>query len=178
MGIRLDNSHLNKTCSTHFVKPWSKPIKNRQMKKFQILGTVLALSVVTILLVACQKEQDGVTNEVNSSKPEESLVAIEVNAANIPGIISQNEAAKMAANYKSQSINKSEYVAFNVKDIQDYLNLLKKQNSSKIYVNFGLYDDGRLTVFFSGDGRRRSGSIRGDNTDKETDFMNRGELFP
>lgn len=148
------------------------------MKKFQILGTVLVLSVVTILLVACQKEQDGVTNEVNNSKSEESIAAIEVNASNIPGIISQNEAAKMAANYKSHGINKSEYVAFNVKDIQDYLNVLKKQKSSKIYVNFGLYEDGRLTVFFSGDGKRRSGSVRGDNVEKETDFLNRGELFP
>lgn len=148
------------------------------MKKFQILGTVLLLSVVTILLVACQKEQDGVTNEVNNTKAEESVVAIQVNAANIPGIISQNEAAKMATNYKNHGINKTEYVAFDVKDIQDYLNVLKSQKSSKIYVNFGLYENGRLTVFFSGDGRSRSGSVRSDNTEKETEFLNHGGLFP
>ena len=62
------------------------------MKKFQILGTVLLLSVVTILLVACQKEQDGVANEVNSSRVNESIGAVEVNASDIPGIIDRNEA--------------------------------------------------------------------------------------
>jgi len=148
------------------------------MKKFQILGTVLLLSVVTILLVACQKEQDGVTNEVNNKSSEESVVAIEVNAANIPGIISQNEAAAMATNYKNHGINKTEYVAFNVKDIQDYLNLLKRQRSTKIYVNFGLYNNGRLTVFFSGDGKKRVGSKKDDNVEKETEFLNHGGLFP
>lgn len=149
------------------------------MKKFQILGTVLLLSVVTILLVACQKEQDGVTNEVNNKSGEELIRGIEVNASDIPGIISQDEAAKMASNYKSQNLNKSESVAFDIKDIQNYLNLLKRQGSSKIYVNFGVYEhNNRLTVFFSGDGRRSSGSVRGNNVEKENDYLNRGEILP
>lgn len=151
------------------------------MKKFQILGTVLLLSVVTILLVACQKGQDGsITNESNTVKnSEENITAIEVDASSIPGIISKNEAAKMASRYKSARINKSEYISFDVKDIQNYLSVLKKQGSKKIYVNFGIYENGRLTVFFSGDKKKSSGSIRGNDVDKEdSEFLNHGGLFP
>ena len=152
------------------------------MKKFQILGTVLLLSVVTILLVACQKEQDGVTNEVNSTKSEESVTAIEVNASDIPGIIDRNEAAKLAANYKSANVNKSIAVSFDIKDIQNYLNVLKRDRSSKIYVNFGMYvggeKDGRLTVFFSGDKKSNNGSVRGNFAEDEGKFLNHGGLFP
>lgn len=153
------------------------------MKKFQILGTVLLLSVVTILLVACQKEQDGVTNEVNNKSGEELIRGIEVNASDIPGIIDQNEASKLASNYKAANMNATESVKFSVKDIQNYLNLLKKQGSENIYVNFGIYNtndatNGRLTVFFSGDRRTRSGSVRGNNAEKETEYLNHGGLLP
>ncbi len=151
------------------------------MKKFQILGTVLLLSVVTILLVACQKEQDGVTNEVNSTKSEESVTAIEVNASDIPGIIDRSEAAKMAARYANSGLNKSTAVSFDIKDIQNYLNVLKRSGSSKIYVNFGMYDNGRLTVFFSGDKRSSNGSVRGNFADDPNDpskFLNHGGLVP
>lgn len=148
------------------------------MKKFQILGTVLMLSVVTTLLVACQKEQDGVTNEVNNKSSEEMITAIEVDASSIPGIIDQNEAASMAARYAAAGVNKSEYVSFNLKDIQNYLTVLKRGGSEKIYVNFGMYENGRMTVFFSGDKKKRSGNIRGNNVEKETEFLNHGGLFP
>ncbi|MFW2478273.1 MAG: hypothetical protein ACN4EP_15235 [Sediminibacterium sp.] len=152
------------------------------MKKFQILGTVLLLSVVTTLLVACQKEQDGVTNEVSKkATDEESVTAIQVSASDIPGIINKNEASSLAARYAAARINKSTAVAFSVKDIQNYLYLLRKAGSKNIYVNFGLYDNGRLTVFFSGDKRSGSGSIRnsdfGSPSDGE-DFLNHGGLVP
>lgn len=136
------------------------------------------LSVVTILLVACQKEQDGVTNEVNNKSSEEMITGIEVDASSIPGIIDQNEAAAMASRYKAAGVNKSEYVSFSIKDIQNYLNVLKRDRSEKIYVNFGMYADGRMTVFFSGDKKKRSGSVRGNNIEKETEFLNHGGLFP
>jgi hypothetical protein len=148
------------------------------MKKFQILGTVLLLSVVTILLVACQKEQDGVTNEANSTKSDESVSAIEVDASNIPGIIDRSEAAKMAARYSSSGMNKTTAVSFDIKDIQNYLNALKRDRSSKIYVNFGMYENGRLTVFFSGDKKNSSGSVRGNFAEDEGKFLNHGGLFP
>jgi hypothetical protein len=147
------------------------------MKKFQILGTVLLLSVVTTLLVACQKEQDGVTNEVSKST-DESITAIQVDASNIPGIIQQNEASALASRYAAARVNKSTAVAFSVKDIQNYLNLLKRDRSEKIYVNFGMYENGRLTVFFSGDKKKSSGSIRNSDFDKESDFLNHGGLLP
>lgn len=148
------------------------------MKKFQILGTVLLLSVVTTLLVACQKEQDGVTNEVNNNSKDESITAIQVDASNIPGMIAQNEAAELASRYAAARVNKSTAVSFSVKDIQNYLNLLKRHGSSKIYVNFGMYDNGRLTVFFSGDKKSRSGSIKDDDVRGEEDFLNHGGLLP
>ena len=148
------------------------------MKKFQILGTVLLLSVVTTLLVACQKEQDGVTNEVSKST-DESVTAIQVDASNIPGIIPQNEAATLAARYAAARVNKSTAVSFSVKDIQNYLNLLKRNRSEKIYVNFGMYENGRLTVFFSGDKKSGSGSIRNsDLLDDVREFLNHGGLLP
>jgi hypothetical protein len=152
------------------------------MKKFQILGTVLMLSVVTILLVACQKEQDGVANEVNSSRVNESIGAVEVNASDIPGIIDRNEAAKLAANYASANINTSTAVSFEVKDIQSFLNNLKREGSKNIYVNFGIYGEGRnkgrLTVFFSGDKKTRTGNVRGNFEEASEKFLNHGGLFP
>lgn len=178
----MDKSHTNKTCSTHFVKPWSKPIKNRQMKKFQILGTVLLLSVVTILLVACQKEQDGVAKEVNSSRVNESIAAVEVNASDISGIIDRNEAAKLAANYANANINTSTSVKFDVKDIQNFLAVLRKEGSKNIYVNFGVYGEGnhkgRLTVFFSGDKKSRTGNVRGNFESENERYLNHGGLVP
>ncbi len=149
------------------------------MKKFQILGTVLLLSVVTTLLVACQKEQDGVTNEVSNNSADESITAIQVDASSIPGIIPQNEASKLAARYAAARVNKSTAVSFSVKDIQNYLNLLKRNRSEKIYVNFGMYENGRLTVFFSGDKKGGSGSIRNsDLLDDVREFLNHGGLLP
>lgn len=179
----MDKSHTNKTCSTHFVKPWSKPIKNRQMKKFQILGTVLLLSVVTILLVACQKEQDGVAKEVNSSRVNESIAAVEVNASDISGIIDRNEAAKLAANYANANINTSTSVKFDVKDIQNFLAVLRKEGSKNIYVNFGVYGAdhpkaGRLTVFFSGDKKSSTGNVRGNFESENERYLNHGGLVP
>lgn len=149
------------------------------MKKFQILGSVLLLSVVTILLVACQKEQDGVTTETSNGSSSESITAIEVDASSIPGIIPQNEAAALASRYAAAGLNKSTGVTFSVKDIQNYLNILKRQGSANITVNFGMYENGRLTVFFSGDKKTRSGNIRNsEEIGKETEFLNHGTLRP
>lgn len=152
------------------------------MKKFQILGTVLLLSVVTILLVACQKEQDGVANEVNNTRSNESIAGIEVNASSIPGIIDKNEAAKLAANYASAKINPSTAVTFDINDIQNFLNILKKDGSKTISVNFGIYNggpkDGRLTVFFSGDKKTNNGNVRGNFEAGSEKYLNHGGLVP
>lgn len=160
------------------------------MKKFQILGTVLVLSVVTILLVACQKEQDGVTND-SSSKSEESIVAIEVDAANIAGMISQDAAASMAAEYakaysNSRNSKYTQSVTFDIKDLQSFLTLLKRKGGKSVTVNFGVYNEktahnpaqvGRLTVFFTGSGQAR-GSIRSSDFGKSEEFLNGGNLLP
>lgn len=152
------------------------------MKKFQILGTVLLLSVVTILLIACQKEQDGVANEVNSTRNNESIAAVEVNASDIPGIIDRNEAAKLAANYANANINTSTSVRFDIKDIQNFLSVLRKEGSKSFTVNFGIYKggshDGRLTVFFSGDKKTSSGNVRGNFEDGSEKYLNHGGLVP
>lgn len=149
------------------------------MKKFKILGTVLALSVVTTLLVACQKEQDGVTNETSNKSTDESITAVEVNASDIPGIISQGEASELAARYAAARLNKTTAVTFSVKDIQNYLTVLKRKGSQNITVNFGMYQNGRLTVFFSGDPKRSSGNVRNSNTTEDSrDFLNHGGVVP
>lgn len=159
------------------------------MKKFKILGAVLALSVVTTLLVACQKEQDGVTNETNA-KSEESLIAVEVNASNISGMISQDAAAAMAAEYAKYFNNNrnskfTQSVTFSIKDVQNFLALLKRKDSKSVTVNFGVYDEktahdpsqiGRLTVFFTGSSQTRN-NIRSNEYDKEA-ILNSGNQFP
>lgn len=145
------------------------------MKKIKLLGTVLLLSVVTTLLVACQKEQDGVTKETET----EGGIAIEIDASQIPGNITESEATKMAANYKRAKLNKSEYVGFKVKDIENYLKVLKRNGSDNIYVNFGMYDNGRLTVFFSGDKKAKKGNKQNDDDTKGgTDYLNHGGIYP
>ncbi|MFZ6024194.1 MAG: hypothetical protein ACOYVG_07030 [Bacteroidota bacterium] len=160
------------------------------MKKFQILGTVLLLSVVAALLVACQKEQDGVTNEA-SAKSEESLLAVEVNAANIPGMISQDAAASMAAEYaraygSSRNSKYTQSVTFDIKDIQNFLALLKRKGNKSVTVNFGVYNEktahdpsqvGRLTVFFTGSSKSK-GNVRSDAPADSPESLNQGNLLP
>lgn len=160
------------------------------MKKFQILGTVLLLSVVTTLLVACQKEQDGVTNEA-SAKSEESVVAVEVNAANISGMISKDAAASMAAEYakaynNARSSKFTQSVTFDIKDLQNFLAILKRNGGQSVTVNFGVYNEktahdpsqiGRLTVFFTGSAKSK-GSIRTNDTEGSREFLNEGNLLP
>jgi len=148
------------------------------MKKFKILGAVLALSVVTTLLVACQKEQDGVTNETNARSNEATITAIQVSASDIPGIITQNKAAELASRYAAARLNMSTAVSFSVKDIQNYLSLLKRDGSKNLYVNFGMYENGRLTIFFSGDKKQSSGNIRNSGTTNDTEYLNNGGLVP
>ncbi|MBW0177303.1 hypothetical protein [Sediminibacterium sp.] len=164
------------------------------MKKFQILGTVLLLSVVTTLLVACQKEQDGVTNEA-SAKSEESIVAVEVNAANIPGMISKDAAASMAAEYaklfsNSRNTKYTQSVTFDIKDLQNFLSVLKRKGGKSVTVNFGVYNEktahdpsqvGRLTVFFTGSSQARGNIRNSDISDilsRVEEFLNGGQLVP
>lgn len=162
------------------------------MKKFQILGAVLLLSVVTTLLVACQKEQDGVTNEIESNtKSEELVTGVEVNASNIPGMISQDAAASMAAEYAKyfNSARGSKYtqsVTFDIKDLQNFLAILKRKGGSSVTVNFGVYNEktahdpsqiGRLTVFFTGSTKSK-GNVRGNDLEDAREFLNAGNLLP
>lgn len=161
------------------------------MKKFQILGTVLLLSIVTILLVACQKEQDGVTTEA-SAKSEESVIAIEMSAADIPGAISKEAAQSMAAEYAKLFNNArnsayTESVTFDIKDLQNFLTLLKRKGGRSVTVNFGVYDKktahnpsqiGRLTVFFSGSKQDRGNIRTNDISTKLEEFLNGGQNWP
>lgn len=159
------------------------------MKKMKSLGVVLALSVVT-LLGACQKGQEGVTtNESAAVKSgNENITAIQVSASNIPGIINNDDASSMAAEYVNKFGGKStQYVSFNVKDLQAYLNYLKSQGSQKIYVNFGVYNDktatpgnaGKLTVFFTGDKRSKgNGSVGSNDVFDDSEALNHGGIFP
>ena len=161
------------------------------MKKIQILGTVLMLSVVTLLLVACQKEQDGVTNEVSSSK-EETVTGIQISPSAIQGMISQDAASAMAAEYAKHFSNPcngvkyTQSVTFDVKDIQNFLALIKQKGGKSITVNFGVYDKntahnpsqvGRLTVFFTGAAESK-GNVRSNNLDGLREFLNEGNLMP
>lgn len=160
------------------------------MKKFQILGAALLLSVVTILLVACQKEQDGVTNEVNNNSSSETLRGVQVDASNITGMISQDAAASLAAEYakaygNSRNSKYTQSVTFDIKDLQSFLAILKKKGGQSVTVNFGVYNEktahnasqvGRLTVFFTGSSTSK-GQIRSNDSRME-EFLNEGNLLP
>ncbi|MFX7140550.1 hypothetical protein ABTH88_21705, partial [Acinetobacter baumannii] len=76
--------------------------------------------------------------------------------------ISEETAERMqdAFERKYASANTTEYVAFSIKDLDNYIQQLKAQyKSDSVYVSFGVYDEktavnkkdiGRITVFFLG----------------------------
>jgi len=160
------------------------------MKKLVFLfGTIM---LVTVLFSSCQKEQSVVT-ETPAASESNNIVGV---AGNGPysGSINPSYAASLAANYakKFGDNNQSIRVEFKAKDLIAFINGLQaKYKSDVIYVNFGVYgkgsqavnpkDNGRLTVFFTGNkipapsSRHRNDGLLGDVLDE---FLNHGGLMP
>ncbi|MDD2792487.1 MAG: hypothetical protein PHD73_04855, partial [Sediminibacterium sp.] len=144
------------------------------MKKYftiKLLGVLLIAAAVS----SCQKDQgENVLTQTSSAKEEGSVSGQAVAANNISGLISEESGEELRENYhnkNARSGNETEYVAFSVKDLSNYLALIRsKYKSDSIYVSFGVYNEktavnkkdvGRTTIFFMGKNNvSKAGKIR------------------
>lgn len=164
------------------------------MKKFSSLAGLCIFLLFASTLVSCQKEQAATNDSTTNTSSENANVVGVAGSGPYAGSISISYADALAANYakKYNDDNRTQYVAFNAKDLVAFINNLQaKYKSDIIYVNFGVYgkgalpvnakDYGRLTVFFTGNKiPAPSASRRTDGTtDATTDeFLNHGGLVP
>ncbi|WP_439505260.1 hypothetical protein [Sediminibacterium sp.] len=167
-------------------------MKNLISKRFLGLGVVVLLS-----LTACQKAETESSMLQSSSKDAEmKIVGSARSTSAIKGLISESAATRMQETYKKnyKGSNYTEYVVFDVDDMEKYIKELKnKYKSDKLYVYFGQYDEvtapkpeynGRVSVFFLGNNRiTNSGNIRsqsvGDGTSIDgSNYLNHGNIWP
>jgi hypothetical protein len=167
-------------------------MKNFILKRFIALGVISALS-----FSACQKaETQAELVQANNDDAEMNLVGSAAKRNNIKGLISESAASRMAATYKQnyKGDNYTEYVVFDVEDMERYIKQIKKKyKSDKVYVYFGQYDEvtapspkdkGRVSVFFLGNNKlTSSGNFRSqattDGTDTEgSNYLNHGTIHP
>ncbi|HJV20625.1 MAG TPA: hypothetical protein VJ552_12150 [Sediminibacterium sp.] len=170
------------------------------MKKyftFKFLGVLLIAAAVS----SCQKDQGETSLTQTSSAREEGSVsgqAVALAANNISGLISEESGEDLRENYhnrNARSGNETEYVAFSVKDLSNYLALIRsKYKSDSVYVSFGVYDEktavkrkdvGRTTIFFMGKNNvSKAGKIRSQNdalddgTGFGSNYLNHGTIYP
>ena len=163
------------------------------MKKLFVSFNIFLLAiVVSVVFIACQKEQSSVT--------EESAVVSETNQimgtsgfGSFEGSVSREFATALATNYAKEynDANQTQYVAFSAKDVDGFIkkHYADPLATDMIYVNFGVYgkgapavntkDNGRLTVFFTASKPNISG---GKKTFGEADpfdaYLNHGGLVP
>ena len=159
------------------------------MKKLSLLGNLAAVLGLTILLVSCQKQQDAVATTTTAT---DAAVIKSVSGEGYSGKISSKDAEEMAKTFKSSAKSGStEYVEFNIKDLQAYLaSIQAKYKADKVYVNFAIYDkntapdpalEGRQTVYFSGNngsGSRNADPRTGFGVRVMMDYMNHGNVYP
>ncbi len=161
------------------------------MKKFSnIYSALLTAVIVMVVFAACQKEQSTVTQETAAVSSEQTQL-IGVAGSGGEGVTS-SYAAALASNYyrKYDDDDQAQYVVFDAATLSKFIAKLQAKGSTKIYVNFGVYgknapalnskDNGRLTVFFTGDKIPAPSSRRGgDGIDESTDeFLNHGSIYP
>lgn len=164
------------------------------MKKISSSVFLVSAVFIAMMFTACQKEQSTDTAAVSNAASSENIVSGVASYGAWSGSIPPSYASALAYNYAKtyDDNNQPQYVAFNAKDLAAFINNLQTKYGSKtIYVNFGVYgkgapavkskDNGRLTVFFTGDkiaapiiGGRRDGVT----IDPADEFLNHGELFP
>lgn len=162
----------------------------RKFLKIQLIAATLLTA--SLSLSSCQKEQESADEPVGIN----DVVRIssqEVNATNIRGLISKETAESMSQTFNQtfKTSNSTEYVAFGLNDMDNYLQMLKaKYKSDSVYVSFGVYDEktainqkdvGRITVFFMGkNNKTTSGNIRSQETpgDSVSNYLNHGSIWP
>lgn len=165
------------------------------MKKYftiKFLGILLLAAAVS----SCQKDQgEASLTQTTSAREEGSVSGQAVAANNISGLISEESGEGLRENYhnkNARSGNETEYVAFSVKDLANYLSLIRsKYKSDSVYVSFGVYDEktavnkkdvGRTTIFFMGKNNvSKAGRIRSQDDTGDGDgsnYLNHGNIYP
>ncbi len=164
------------------------------MKKlFVSPGSLLIVTLMVLVLVACQKDQNAVTAQTDATAATESTVVGVAGHGKFAGSIKPSYASALAYNFQRAYGSKTVSVAFSAKDLKAFIsNLETKYKSDIIYVNFGKYgdgapalnakDNGRLTVFFTGNnmpgttgGRSNNGVTAPADSDE---FLNHGSMLP
>jgi len=162
------------------------------MKKLTYLSSLTLSLTLAVLLMACQKQQDAAVPANSSS--DEAVIKNVAGSGSLSGKISREEAVEMFKAYleKNNAPGHTEYVAFSIKDLQQYLSDLQtKYKADQVYVNIGVYDEatapkkeyvGRTTIFFSGNNNKKAsnGSIVLHDLMSldESDFLNHGNIYP
>jgi hypothetical protein len=169
-------------------------VKQKLMKKFSFISNAVLLgAVVTFLFLACQKEQNAVSDDQVTTSENVRSVGV-TGGGSFAGSIDGSYAAALQNNFakKYDEDNQTLKVAFSAKELLAFINSLQtKYNSDIIYVNFGVYgkgafapnpkDNGRLTVFFTGNNiNNSSGNTRttGMDASSSDQRLNHGEIFP
>lgn len=167
-------------------------MKNLISKRLLALGVLASLS-----FTACQKAETE-TNPLQSNNKdnEMNLVGSAAAGISINGLISENAAEAMQNAYKAKfgSLTKTEYVEFDVNEMEKFIKQLKnKYKSDKLRVYFGVYDEktttnpnyvGRTTVFFLGNNKKaKNGNIRSQNAEdglpgEGSNYLNHGTIWP
>ena len=163
------------------------------MKKLSLSFNVFLLTlVVSVVFIACQKEQSSATDEAALVSETNQIMGTS-GSGSFAGSVSREYAAALAKNYvkKYDDDNQTQYVSFSAKDVDafirnHYANLL---STDIVYVNFGVYgkgapavnpkDNGRLTVFFTANKPNTTGdNQRFGEGDPNDEYLNHGQIFP
>ena len=165
------------------------------MKKyFNIRLLTIYIGLASLTLVSCQKAQEEATDPKVENAVDEGNISAQAAGNTIRGLISKEAAEQMSKNFNEtyKSANTSQYVAFSIKDLGNYLDQLKRSyKSDSVYVSFGVYDEktavnksdiGRVTVFFMGKNRNtKTGNINSqatDDLDDGSNYFNHGTIWP
>ncbi len=151
--------------------------------------------LASLTLVSCEKAQEEAIDPTVENAVDEGNISAQAAGNTIRGLISKEAAERMGEKFNEtyKSKNTSQYVAFSIKDMGNYLDQLKrKYKSDSVYVSFGVYDEqtavkksdiGRVTVFFMGKNlKTKTGNIKSqaidDVMDDGSNYFNHGSIWP
>ena len=164
------------------------------MKQNSFKGSLFIVSAfLTIMLMACQKEQNATaTTDATPAASENNIVA-GVNGGAIPGLISRADADELRAEYiKVAGTSETQSVQFSINSLQSYLSSMKKKyGADAVYITFGVYDAktapngdlsyvGKKSIFFAVNNKKSTSSTKKeDGSDGgDEDFLNHGQIYP
>jgi hypothetical protein len=164
-------------------------------KNFNIRLLTVSIVFAGLTLVSCHKAQEDAIDPTKvENAVDEGNISAQAVGNSIKGLITKEAAESMSQKFNEtyKSANTSQYVAFSIKDLGNYLDKLKRNyKSDSVYVSFGVYDEktavkksdiGRITVFFMGKNlNTKSGNIKAqavDGIDDGSNYLNHGTIWP